>query len=268
MLKKVFFISLLFMFFSCEKQITLQPENSEEKIVVSAIFSNLAPITTLSITKSKGIYEDILNHPKITDADVKIIDLNTNDITTFTSNNDGTYSTIGTGIVGHRYRLEIDAEGKHITGEQTMLSNVSLNQVRSFPIETGSNEYYLQMKFDDDANTTDYYAFICYPLTNPNDDIRVIVKSDLEYDRNILGFDVKDELFNENENWLVVLFHIDRKNYEYLSIMNRAKNSLVNGAHPFYGISLGNPKNTVEGDNVMGYFIASPVGVSPVNIGH
>ncbi len=266
-ISSILFIFVLF-FSSCEKQIDLHPENSEEKIVIGAIFSDLSPITSMSVSKSKGIYDDILNHPKINDASVKIIDLNTNDTINFTSNNDGTYSTTGAGQIGHHYRLEIDAEGQHITGEQTMLPRVSLNQVKSFPVEPNSDKYYLRMKFDDDPTTTDYYLFLCYPLTNQDDDIRIIVRSDLLYNQDLGGYDIKDEIFNKNEQWLVVLFHIDRDNYNYLSIMNRAKNSLVNGAHPFYGISLGNPVNTVHGESVLGYFVASPVGVSPILIGN
>ena len=267
--QKIYYLIALFLVVflsSCEKEIVLTPENSEEKVVVEAMFTDFPFLTTLKLSKTKGIYEDILNHPKITDADVKIIDKTTQDTIVFTSNNDGSYITNVSAIAGHQYKLEIKAENKLFTSEKTMLSPVSLSQIKSHPAEE-TDKYYLEMKFADDPDTQDYYLFICTNTSNP-DDVRIIVRSDLLYNVDTQSININEELFDVGEYWQVVMFHIDRDNYEYLKIMNRAKVSLVNGAHPFYGISLGNPVSTVEGDGVFGYFIVSPVSVSPILIGN
>ncbi len=262
-----FFLFLLFFFlYACEKQVVLAPENSEKKVVVEAMFTNIPFLTTVKLSKTKGINENILNHPKITDAEVKIIDKTTQDTIVFTSNNDGTYSTNISAIVGHQYKLEIVDENQTYTSDKTVLSTVSLNQIKSHPIE-GTDKYYLEMIFEDDPNTQDFYLFICTNTANP-DEVRIIVRSDYLYNTDTQSINIDEELFVGGEYWQVVMFHIDRENYEYLKIMNRAKVSLVNGAHPFYGISLGNPVSTVEGEGVLGYFIASTVSVSPILIGN
>ncbi len=259
-------ILVILISFSCEKHIELHPENSEEKVMVEAMFTNLPFVSSIKLSKTKDINEDILNHPKITDADVHILDLTTNDTIFFTSHNDGSYTTNVSGIPGHRYRLEINTENQLITSEKLMLHSVSLNQVKSHPKER-TNQYYLEMVFDDDPNTQDFYLFTATNINNPND-TRIFVLSDLEYNFQTHSISVSDELFNFGENWQIIMLHLDRENYEYFKILNRARNSLLHGGHPFYGLSLGNPVSTVHGKKTMGYFVTSSVSISPIVIGN
>jgi len=261
----IIFLALL-AFSSCEEKMELNPENAEEKIVVEALFADNAMASYLRITKSKGVYESVIDHPKVTDAIVKMIDKTDGTIINYTHEGGGSYKTTVNGIVGHDYRLEIDADGQHITGEQTMLAATPLNRIVSRATDE-PNRFMLDTYFDDNPDTEDYYLYIMYPADQTVEP-RFSVASDLQYNTNTHALLIPDEVFNQGEQWFVFMFHIDRSNYNYLKVILRAMKSLNSGSHPFYGISLGNPTSTIQGDKVMGYFIASPVSFSPIVIGN
>ena len=263
-------ISLFWLLNSCEKKIILHPENSEQKLSVEAIFSDSPFVSYVRVTKSKSIYQPITDHEQITDADVQIIDLTTNDTIQFAYDN-GTenYKAAVAGLAGHRYRLDIMAQGHHLTSTKTMMPKVNLDRVISVPTAEDPDVYYLKMQFDDPPGQQDYYLIIIQPM-DPNSGLesRFAVMSDMTYDHNEKTISITDEFFNKNEDWVVLFFHIDRENFNYFKVIHRAMKSLVNGAHPFYGLSLGNPQSTIDGDQTLGYFIASPVTASPIHIGN
>ncbi len=266
----IYILILLLSFSSCEEKINIHPENSDEKVVVEAIFCDNPLVSYMRLSKSKGIYESITNHPKITDAIVKVTDETTGDVIDFIyDSSDAKYKSFTTGIPGHVYRLDIDAAGQHITARQTMTSKIDLDRVISVPLDDDPNTYYLKMQFDDPPGQQDFYLFIMQPM-DPNAGLepRFTVLSDLAYDPTERTLSVTDEIFHKNEDWIVLFFHIDIKNYNYLKVILRAMKSLQNGSHPFYGLSLGNPQNTVEGESVLGYFLVSPVSLSPIHIGN
>jgi len=256
-----------FIFSSCEKKIELHPENSEEKVAVESMFTDNPFVSYFKLSKTKGIYESINNHTLITDASIKITDKTDGTVYNYTYDaGTGKYLSFATGIPGHQYKMEIDAEGQHITAEHTMTSPVNLNAVHSI-LDTDTGKYALQVNFDDDPNSIDYYLFIM----TPNDtslESRFSVMTDLKYDRTNHALTIDDEYFENGQDWQILMFHIDRDNYNYLHVILRAMKSLVNGAHPFYGVALGNPQSTVYGEQALGYWICSPVSLGTVRIGN
>jgi hypothetical protein len=227
-------------------------------------------VNHIILSKTKNIYESILNHEFIEDADVKIIDQTTNDTLQFVFDpNDNKYKNSTGGIPGHEYKLDIHAAGQHITGNQIMTERIILDRVISVQNPDNPNEYYLKIKFEDPAETNDYYLAIIQPLdVNSGLESKFTVMSDMTYDRNDQTLTLNKDVFHMDEDWVVLFLHIDRKNYNYFSVIERAMRSLVNGAHPFFGLSLGNPTSTVYGDQTIGYYIASPVALSPIHIGN
>ncbi len=271
-MKIKFFVLFIFLWLlnACEKEVILHPENSEQKLSVEAMFTDFPVVSYVRITKSKGIYEPITNHEQITDADVNLIDLTTNDTIKFDYNTTTeNYKSSVPGIENHTYLLDITADGQHITATQKMTSKVNLDRVISVPSEDDPDLYYLKMQFDDPPGQEDYYLIIMQPQDPASGlESRFSVLSDMTYDSNERTLSITDEFFHKDENWVVLFFHIDRKNFNYFQVIHRAMKSLVNGAHPFYGLSLGNPQATVDGAETFGYFFASPVTASPIRIGN
>ena len=264
--KILILIFSVFLGTSCEKKIEIHPENSEEKVFVEALYTDSPLVSYIKLSKTKGIYESITGHPPITDADVNIKDL-TKDTLIHCHFDGEKYIPDVMGVPGHDYVLEIQAENQHISGTQSMTSYIPLLNINSYPSENHPDEYYLVAHFEDPPQTEDYYLFIIQPL-NPDLEARFTVLSDYTFDRSNNTLKINDEFFHKDEDWVVLFFHIDRKNYNYLDVILRAMKSLVNGAHPFYGLSMGNPPSTVKGDQCLGYFIASPVSLSPIHIGN
>ncbi len=268
--KVIISLLTLIIFSSCEKKITIDPENSEEKVAVEAIFSDNPFLSYVKLSKTKSIYEGILDHPKITDAVITLTDQTTGDIYDFIYvPSQAKYMCTAAGIPGHTYHLKIIADNQTITATQTMTEKIDLLRVISVPVEDNPEKYFLKMQFDDPPEHEDYYLFLIQPQDLSSGlESRFSVLTDLTYNRSERTLTISDEFFNKDENWNVLFFHIDRKNYNYLKVLHRAMKSLVNGTHPFYGLSMGNPVSTVEGNQTIGYFIASPVSFSPIKIGN
>jgi len=263
------FIGLIFLS-SCEKQVTLHPENSAPKIAVEAIFSDFPLVSSVRLSKSKSINETVTFHEQILDATVHIIDLTTNDTIPFTYNAQvEKYQGAVAGIPGHRYKLDILAQEKHLTATKTMTSKVNLDRVISVPTDEDPNLYYLKMQFNDPPQHEDYYLILMQP-TDPSstEEMRFSVMSDRTYNSNDKTITITDEFFNKNEDWMILFFHIDRQNFNYFKVIHRARKSLVNGVHLFYGLSLGNPINTIDSPQALGFFFAAPVTASPIRIGN
>jgi hypothetical protein len=263
-------VLLLLLLISCEKKIEIHPENSEKKVFVESIFSDLPAGSYVKLSETKGIYESITNHQVISDATVKLIDKTNGDIIDFTYvASEAKYLTNTPGIIGHEYELSIDAQGQHISALKTMTSLVPLQRVISIPATGESGKFSIQLQFDDPENQEDYYLVIIQPA-DPSSGLEptFTVLSDYLYNRTEHTIDVQDEVFDEGTDWFVLFYHIDKKNYDYLKVILRAMKSLVNGSHPFYGLSLGNPVSTVEGEQTMGFFLVSPVAFSPIHIGN
>ena len=165
--------------------------------------------------------------------------------------------------------MDIHAAGQHITGEQKMLETIVFDRVISVQNPDKPDEYYLKIKFEDPPQQQDYYLVIITPF-DPNSGLesKFTTMSDLVYDRNEQTLTLNKDVFHKDEDWMVLFLHIDRKNYNYFSVIERAMRSLVNGAHPFFGLSLGNPDSTVNGEQTIGYFLVSPVALSPIHIGN
>ncbi len=254
-------------FSSCEKKIELHPENSEQKIAVEAMFTDNPFVSYFKLSKTKGIYESINGHEFISDADIKVTDKTTGDIYNYVY--DATsekYVSFATGVEGHQYKMEIVAEGQHITAEQTMTSPISISNIESV-LDNKSGKYSLKMYFDDPENHLDYYLFIFVP-NDTSLESRFTVMTDLNYDRQNHSLAVPSELFDAGQDWQILMYHINRENYDYLHVILRAMKSLVNGAHPFYGIALGNPPSTVHGEQALGYWLCAGVSLYPVRIGN
>jgi len=271
-LKRFLSLILLIGFVSCEKKIELHPENSEQKIAVEAMFTNSGLISYVVLSKTKSIYEDILNHEYIKDADVKIIDQTTHDTIHFVfdpNDNEHKYKCTTGGTPGHSYKLDINTNGQHITAQQTMTQLIALERVISVQNPEKPDEYFLKVKFDDPPNQEDYFLFILQPMDPDSGlEMKFTAMSDLSYNRSEKTLTLNKDVFHKDEDWMVLFLHIDRKNYNYFSVIERAMRSLVNGAHPFFGLSLGNPVSTVSGDQTIGFFVNSPVTPSPIHIGN
>ncbi len=115
-LKVINYISFLilfgfvFMMQSCVRDMDVEIDTFESKLVLNALVSTEEP-WTLEVSKSGNILSDKDNIEKINDAIVHVLDINTNKTILLHNNNNGIYQheTI-TPIPGHEYKVKVSCK--------------------------------------------------------------------------------------------------------------------------------------------------------------
>ncbi len=126
-IKSLFFLSVIFLLFSCEDVIEVSVEQKQVKLVVDAFVNNLDTTQTIRLSKSIPYFQKSGTEPKVTDATVVIADTSNLKVFPFTHTQDGIYTwtpnkAIGdTFVVGRSYALII------IQGGDTLISIAKLN---------------------------------------------------------------------------------------------------------------------------------------------
>lgn len=140
--KSLFFLSAIFLLFSCEDVIEVSVEQKQVKLVVDAFVNNLDTTQTIRLTKSIPYFQKSGTEPTVTDATVVIADTGNLKVFPFTHTQDGIYTwtpnkaTGDTFVVGRSYALLI------IQGGDTLFSIAKLNptvshidSIRTVPTE-------------------------------------------------------------------------------------------------------------------------------------
>ena len=158
--KIVKYFSLLLVFASCDKIITLPVETNEQKIVIEANITDQPGPYLVKLTKSVGISEANV-YPFIDNALVIIAD-NLGNKDTLINTNGGIYKTRSLlGIYGRTYFLEVKVNGNTYTAQSTMPNKVNLDNLRvnTFPIN-GETRYNIIPVYQDPIALGNSYRFI------------------------------------------------------------------------------------------------------------
>lgn len=155
-MKSQFFILIpLVLNISCEKEIELDPEEKEPRIVVNSIFQQGDTIC-LQISESASIlYTGEL--PRITNASAKLFDSNNNLLGTFEHDSAGIYKLPGfIPQAGNFYHLKVtDNVHNDVDATAYLPSIVNINEIDT--LSKGNNMNF-QIRFDDNPNEINYYA--------------------------------------------------------------------------------------------------------------
>ncbi|MBK6950864.1 MAG: DUF4249 domain-containing protein [Crocinitomicaceae bacterium] len=151
-------ITTLFCFtllFSCEKEIPLDAEQKEPRIVVNSIFGDGDTIY-VHVSESRDVlFEGDL--PNLTTAVVKLQDINGNQLGDFTHLGDGIYKlTNYLPVVGQTYQLVVTNTGFDQVNAQTQTPSVIT--ISTIDTLRKNDEMDYAIKFSDDPSITNYYA--------------------------------------------------------------------------------------------------------------
>lgn len=153
-----FFIISCFCFMlllSCEKEIPLDAEEKEPRIVVNCIFAD-GDSVYVHVSESRDVlYEGAL--PNLTTAVAKLYDANGNLLGDFTHQTDGYYKLSNyTPVAGATYKIEVSHAGFNTVNAQTYTPEIiSIGSVDTF--QTGDYMSY-NIKFPDNPSEANYYA--------------------------------------------------------------------------------------------------------------
>ncbi len=146
---------------SCEKEIPLDAEQKEPRIVVNSIFGDGDTIY-VHVSESRDVlFEGDL--PNLTTADVKLQDVNGNVLGNFTHQGDGVYKLNGyTASTGQEYILIVSNNGFKEVYAQTKTPYA--NVISNIDTVRQGNEMNYAIKFTD-PSVTNYYAVAIEQIT-------------------------------------------------------------------------------------------------------
>lgn len=150
-----YIIPALFVFAACEKEIPLDQEETQPRIVVNGLFS-AGDTIQIHISESRDIlYEGEL--PNLTGATAQLLNSDNALLGTFQHQSDGNY--ILTNYIpqaGNTYKIVVTNSGfDDIEGTTTAPAIIGVNSIDT--LRKGDRMTY-EIKFNDDASVTNYYA--------------------------------------------------------------------------------------------------------------
>lgn len=164
---KIISVLGLFLFFiSCEKEIPLDAEQKEPRIVVNCIFGDGDTIY-VHVSESRDVlYEGEL--PNLTNADVKLEDQNGNVLGNFSHQGNGIYKLNGyVPVAGQTYKLVVTNSGFDAISATTQTPSVI--SVSAIDTLRKGNEMNYAIKFSDDPSMVNYYAVAIEQITIVDD---------------------------------------------------------------------------------------------------
>ena len=236
-------------FVSCEKEITVDVDETEPKLVIEAKMSNRLGDATVILTKSRNL-NDSTSPEKVTGAEVRITAMQSQEEYFLNETIEGVYSheTLQ-GEAGKTYYLEVLLpDGQTFTSMQTMPVLVTLNEIRyeeqdsPFQDEEDDPVFEFQPIFLDPAGEDNYYQFIV--KRNGVKEKDIFIKEDQGFDglENSQKFSIEA---NYADMITIDMHNINESAYEYL--MGVKLNLSQSTATPT------NPNSNITGD-ALGYF--------------
>lgn len=241
---------------SCTKEIELDLNSADPKIVIDGAITNELGPYTIKIKKTLNVSESNV-YPPVQGATVVITD-NTGFTETLTETLPGVYTTSKLkGMPGRTYNLKVVAEGKNFFATSTMPQVVNLDSL-SFDLytssgNTGGKEYLTLPVFTDPAATANSYRFI--QTVNGEVDKSIFVMNDNTFN----GLKNENLLFNPDaeikpgDTVMVEFRCIDKNTYNYFYTLSETSSDGPFSATPT------NPPNNITGDVALGIFSAYTV---------
>jgi len=252
----IYFIPLTLLFTSCTKEIDVDLNTAEPKIVIEGNITNEPGPYTVRISKTVNFSESN-TYPPVSGALVIISD-NSGITDTLSETSPGVYKTsVLAGIPGRTYNLEVIAEGKNFYATSTMPQVVNLDSL-AFELFTnkgnsGGKEYLTLPLFTDPAATVNSYRFI--QTVNGVLDKTYFVLNDNTFN----GLENSQLLFNPDAeiktgDTVSVEFRcIDKTAYDYFYTLSQFT---TDGP---YSTTPTNPPNNITGNVALGIFSAYTV---------
>lgn len=271
-MKRIIYIASFVLFFSCEKVVVLDIEQSTPLVVIEGMLTNKDTVHYVKVSQSIQFYEVGLN--PVTNA---IINVKGGGETYSYSHNpmaldsmDGYYfSDVSfSGIIGNSYTLDVDVNGVNYVAEDTLLKVTEIDSL-SFKLapnpsdedEADGKLYQALLYASEPQDTDDYYQFQFYRdkelIAYPNN---IYVFSDIAFgaDLNGLGSPV---LYREGELASVQIYSLSREQYVFYTDLS----NLLNSDGGMFSPPPANPRNTFT-NNALGLWQVSAVNEDSIRI--
>ncbi len=232
---------------SCEKEIDIDLNEADQKIVIEGIVSNQEGRSFVKLTKSIPFDESSV-YPAVSGASVVIEEILNGVMTTYNllEQSSGVYSNVDlVGQYGATYRLSVIAEGKTYEASSTMPTEVGI--IDYFVEEFFADQYFPNVVFLDPAEEANNYRFKLWINGE-------VVESIFLQDDTFSNGTINTSILGDGENDVAIgdtidieLRAIDRATYDYFfALSQNVSEQTAAPANPITNISNG----------ALGYFSA------------
>jgi hypothetical protein len=257
LLKYLGWLSMGVFFFSCQKEIDIDLNSSDPKLVVEAEISDLS-FCKVKLSQTVN-FDESNSFPPVTDAAIIISD-NLGNSELLIEVSEGNYTgTSLQGVSGRIYTIEVTAGGKTYTAVSSMPPPVNIDTLVT---ETSaahgpmSGKTYINVKYQSPVGMNNYYRFIQIINGVPGNDI--FISEDRLQDEQIITTPVFNPNSNSNlspgDTVTIQLLTIDAKMYDYF----RTLLETMGGGHASSAALPSNPLTNLN-NGALGYFSAHSI---------
>ena len=247
--KPVIFVFVISLLVSCEDIIDIPLNDSEPRIVIEGVVTNMEGPYTVRISKSVDYYDPGV-YPAVNDAHVELSD-DTGSLEVLEGNDDGLYtSSKMIGQSGRTYSLKIELEAKVYMAESHLNIPVKIDSLKKeyLPafgdLESG---YYVHCHFTDPPEEGNNYRLIAWK--NGEMDENLYIMDDKFINGQTVDYFFYSTSYQIGDSVNIALISIDRPVYEYYT-------TLFNIVAQQGGGNPANPANPVSNlsNDALGYF--------------
>lgn len=257
----LFLLLISFLFVSCEKEIVLDLDTAEAKLVVEAIISTDIEPFQVKLSQTTPYFQD--GEDFVADALVLITDnLGNADTLTYTGN--GLYSTVSNrqGVSGLTYYLNVFWNGKLFSAQETMPVYVNLDTI-SYVYNEGSTfieeGYNCAVNAQDPVGQQNFYRFTFFRNdTIMTDPFKYFVVDDEWVEGNYITA-YTPFTYQTNDTCKVELLSITKPYYYFLTSLG---NQVQASGGPFDPIPSNPPSNISNGG--LGFFATAARSVKTI----
>lgn len=240
----------------CEKELDFKYHDIEALTVIEGTLTESGADVTIRLTTPM---DEPMDRTCLTDAQVMLRDLSTEESTVLTADDRGHYRSEVPGVPGHEYLLTVRRDGKEYTSASLM---------RRAPKIEGLEFKWISMPYDDvaalqvafaDCDPTAYGdcywiriyrngEFYKWSILQDDRSVDGVLYETVTTTRKDESAEDEDDLLVDGDEVRVTVAHVSKEFYDYLSAIS----SDSNGPRMF------------EGDMCLGYFLASGVSESAI----
>lgn len=240
----------------CEKELDFKYHDIEALTVIEGTLTESGADVTIRLTTPM---DEPMDRTCLTDAQVTLRDLRTDESTVLTADDRGHYRSEVPGVLGHEYSLTVSRDGKEYTSASLM---------RRAPKIEGLEFKWISMPYDDvaalqvafaDCDPTAYGdcywiriyrngEFYKWSTIRDDRSIDGILYDTVTTTRKDESAEGEDDLLVDGDEVRVTVAHVSKEFYDYLNAIS----SDSNGPRMF------------EGDMCLGYFLAAGVSESAI----
>jgi len=270
----LFIVSVFF--WSCEKEVILDLDQTEPKVVIEAQVTNQPGYQFVKVTRTTDFYGSGAT-PRVTDAIVTVSDDEGNEFT-FVHNPNNHADSAGiylpsvpfTGVEGRVYTLLVEVDGEQFTATDRLLPvtpmdslSYQVNELEAEdPLDPGQI-YEVLMFAKEPQDEKNYYLFKFFR----NDTLNLYNDTDIYYsDDELLAEEINGvqspAYFKEGDNARVEMYSISRVGFVYY---NDLWSLLNNDAGGMFGPIPASPRTNIS-NGALGFFQVSSVDISEIVI--